>query len=203
MKKLKFLLAGLLIASAIAPVAAQKITSGNLDFLKGETELNVVFDWSNVRLTKEKLTEEQFINKKTEARNEKEAGSGDTFAEDWQNDKAEFYHAKFIELYNDVLAKKNVKAAENSDAKYTLVVEPTYIFFGHNIGISKIPAYVNFKFTWKDSKTGKVLCTEILENVQGSQVMGFDFDETARVKESFALAAKKLAKQVYKVIKKS
>src|SRR5690606_1491496 len=59
-----------------------KVTSGDLGFLKGQTTINVEYNYDNMGVGKFDK-EEDYINQKVEDYNKKEAGRGDKWKESW------------------------------------------------------------------------------------------------------------------------
>ena len=60
-------------------VSAQKVSKkGDLSELKGKS-IQLVFDYSNIKIGKKKLSEEKYIEKKVKDANKKEEGKGDFF----------------------------------------------------------------------------------------------------------------------------
>ena len=100
----------------IQSVKAQKIVSGDLSFLKGQKSINVVFDYSGMKIEKE--TEIQYVARDSEERNKKEPGSGEKFKTDWESDKAD----KFPGAFKKVLGEELGIPVDDANAKYTLVV---------------------------------------------------------------------------------
>jgi hypothetical protein len=100
----------------IQTTKAQEIISGDLSFLKKQTSINVVFDFTNFKLEKE--TEAEFLAREVADKNKKEAGSGDKFKENWINDR----DVKFVEAFKKVLGERVNITVNDPNAKYTLVV---------------------------------------------------------------------------------
>ena len=104
MKKIVTLV--LLVASTVVMAQKVKIEKGDFKFLAGQTEVNVEFDYSNLKLMKENLTESQYVAERTAELNEKAKGNGDTWAKKWSASKELAWQPKFTELVNVVLSKK-------------------------------------------------------------------------------------------------
>lgn len=113
---LYFVVAFFLCMANTHQVNGQKVLSGDLKFLKGQESINVVFDFAGLKIEKE--TEAEFLKREADAKNAKEAGSGDKFLLDWEKDKIERFSGAFKKVMNEAL-QKNV---EDPNAKYTLVV---------------------------------------------------------------------------------
>ncbi len=99
MKKLNLLL--FLTLGFLGSAFGQKIVliEGDLSVLKGETELNIVYDYSSMEVG-DYPNEESYKNKKIKELNGKEAGKGDKWAESWERDKTVRFPEKFEELIN-------------------------------------------------------------------------------------------------------
>ena len=181
---------------------SQKFVEGVKDFkfLKGQTKINIVYDYSDLHVWKRDKTEKEYVELKVKEKNEKEAGSGDKWKVNWEKARDDRYKPKFEQLFNKTLAKYSVTGGEGlKGAKYTVTVKTTFIFPGYNIGISKMPSYVDFEFTWTETDSkDKVITKQIYTNAKGSQMMGFDFDIPTRVAESYAIGGKRLAALVIK-----
>ena len=202
MKKFKLLSIALLITGGSLMAQKVAVESGAMPSLKGETKLNLVYDYSEMEMGKYG-SEADYTKKKVEDLNKKTPGKGDKWLEGWNGNKTKRYHPKFEELLNKGLSKKGCDASEaNTSAKYTMKVKTLTLFPGWNIGISKLPAYCTYRFELVETAApDKVICAMRLNNVQGSQAMGYDFDEGSRVAESYAKAGKIMAKYLAKSFK--
>jgi hypothetical protein len=180
-----------------------KIESGDFKFLAGEKEVNVEFDYSNLKLMKDNLTEEEYVANRAAELNEKK-GIGDIWKKKWQGSKEMIWNPKFLELINVVSAKEktNIKFNEGvSSAKYTLIVEVVWIYPGWDVAMMKQPAKVttNLKIVETANKT-TVLVEMSSENAPGDQ-LGSNFSNETRIGEGFAKTGKTLAKVIAKQIK--
>lgn len=201
MKKLKLGL--LFIAGFSLTSMAQKIRieSGDLSFLKGETELNIKYDFSDFQVGGFS-SEGEYKEKKIKEYNDKEAGRGDTWEKSWERDKSERFPNKFEELLDKGLGAKIHSAQNNSKAKYTLIVKTTFIEPGFNIGVMRKSAAVSFEYIFVDAADEtKVLARLKQAEVPGGQFGGYDFDSGTRVSESYAKGAKMLAAFILKNLK--
>lgn len=196
MKKLfgYFLLAGALFVSS--QVKSQDLVKGNLSFLKGSTGVNVVFNYDGVTVGKEGK-EENYLKRKRDEKNNKEAGSGDTWVENWNADKEKSYKPRFIKLLSKYT---EWQLSEETKEKYTMVVHTTFIEPGYNVGVSSGAAKINLEISIYDaSNMNKVLCKITMEDVKGGKGQ---FDTASRVGEAYAKAGKELGKFIEKNAKK-
>ncbi len=187
-------------AAQFAFAGGVKVNSGSIKSLKGEKQLLVKYDYSNMKVGKG-LTEEEYVNQKVKDANEKEAGKGEIWSKGWYGARELRYHPKFEELFNKESENLTIsQKAEN--AKYTLVVKSVYTEPGFNVGVMKKPSYVNYIFQVVETANPSNVISEMqLNNVPGSQVMGYDFDAGSRIAESYAKAGKILGKFFVKNLK--
>lgn len=200
MKKLNTLLvAGMLLTTTVAN--AQKWNK-DISFLKGQTELNLQYTYDGLRVGKEG-SEADYIEKKKTDYAKKDPAKAEQFEQNWKSAPSRAYAPKFEALFNKI-ADGKIHAAQNlTSAKYTLIVNTTYIEPGYNIGITRQPAYCNFEMKLVETENpSNVLSTAILMNIIGQDVGGFDFDTSARISESYAKAGKMTSGSILKVIKK-
>lgn len=202
MKKIKMLSIALLFVSSSLMAQKVVVESGAVPSLKGQTKLKLVYDYSEMEMGKYG-SEADYKKKKVAELNAKTPGKGDKWLAGWESNRENRYHPKFEELLNKALDKKGCNASQsNKDAKYTMNVKTLTLFPGWNIGISKLPAYCSYRFEIVETAApDKVLCAMRVNNVQGSQAMGYDFDEGSRVAESYAKAGKIMAKVLGKSFK--
>lgn len=201
MKKLKLTL--LFVAGLGLSSMAQKIRteSGDLSFLKGQTELNIKYDFSDFQVGGF-ASEGEYKKKKIKEYNEKEKGRGDTWENSWERDKKERFPNKFEELFDKGLTGKIHAAQNNEKATYTLIVKTTFIEPGFNVGVMRRNAAVAFEYIFVESgDESKVLAKLKQPDVPGAQFGGYDYDTGARISESYAKGAKMLAAYILKNLK--
>ena len=202
MKKIVTLV--LFIASSVVMAQKTKIESGDFKFLAGVKEVNVEFDYSNLKLMKENLTEEQYVTNRATELNEKK-GVGDIWKKKWQGSKEMIWNPKFLELINVVSSKEktNISFQEGlTSAKYTLIVEVVWIYPGWDVAMMKQPAKVttNLKIV-ETANRSNTLVVMSSENAPGDQ-WGSNFSNESRIGEGFAKTAKTfVAKFVAKDVK--
>ncbi|MDR6921683.1 MULTISPECIES: hypothetical protein [Chryseobacterium] len=201
MKKLLSLVLAMTI-SVTAMAQRMKIQSGDLKFLKGVETVNVVFDYSEMKLLKENFTEAEYIPRRIEELNKKTEGSGELWKKQWERSKEELWNPKFIMIFNKVLSKENIntKLKENAGGPYTLMVKVKWVYPGWDAGIMKQPAKVTTQLTFVDSTTKKVLCDIESIEAPGDQ-WGSNFNNETRVGEGFAKTGKTLAQKIEREVK--
>lgn len=174
-----------------------KLTSGDLGFLKGETNINVEYDYENMGVGKFDK-EEDYIAEKVDQYNKKEAGKGDEWKESWFADREENFEPKFEELFNKNLEKSKVEIGEFPDAAYTMLVKTTYTEPGFNIGVARKNAHTNLEIVFINNETSEEISTLTITKSPGLGAMGYDFDSGLRIQESYAKAGKELGQYLAK-----
>jgi hypothetical protein len=192
----KVVVLALLITSSIVSAQKMEIIKGDFGFLNNQTAVNVDFDYSNLKLMKENKTEAQYISDRAADLNEKTKGVGDVWKKKWEGAKIAIWNPKFLELVNIVLVKKKKELSFQEDlksAKYTLIVETTWIFPGWDAGVMKQPAKVstNLKFVETENRSNVVL--EITTKEAPGDQWGNNFSNESRIGEGFAKTGKSLA----------
>ncbi|PIF44135.1 hypothetical protein CLU96_1065 [Chryseobacterium sp. 52] len=200
MKKIFFLM--LIAMSTVAMAQKFKIKSGDAKFLKGTETVNVVFDYTDMKLLKENYTEAEYIPRRIEELNKKTEGSGAIWIKQWERSKEELWNPKFITIFNKVLSKENIntKLKENAQSPYTLIVKVKWVYPGWDAGIMKQPAKVTTQLTFVETDSKKVLCDIESVDAPGDQ-WGSNFNNETRVGESFAKTGKTLAQRLERDLK--
>jgi len=190
--KLKILLGmGLAILTLSLQAQKIKVTEGDIKALKNEPSINIEFTYNGMRVGKFK-TEEDYVTKKTEEYNKKEAGKGDTWAKSWVNDREERYEPKFVELFTE-----NSNMKEDKNATYTLIFNTSFTEPGFNIGVMRQNAYIDGEVTIVETKNrNNVIAKLTVSKAPGRDVMGVDFDTGWRISEAYAKAGKSLGKYI-------
>jgi hypothetical protein len=193
MKKLFVLL--LMIGTAWSTgLHAQVIVAGDLKFLKGASGVNVIFDYKDLTFGRDG-SEDNFVKRKKDEYNTKEAGSGDAWEEKWNADKEKIYKPRFIDL---LFKYANWQLNEDAREKYTLVVSTKYIETGYNIKITQGAARLDLEFTFYDAgdtDRKNALCRIMLEDVRGGKGQS---DTGARIGETYGRAGKELGMMIKK-----
>ena len=195
----KLLLLALITISTFVMAQKMKIVFGNFDFLKGQKELNVDFDYSHMTFYKEKMTEDQYLAKREkEISADKGAAEYEMWKKDWDYSKSTTFVDKFLASMNKNM---DIKAAVNSNAKYTVVVETVWIYPGWFGGVMNQPSKVStqLKFIEK-SNPSNILLEITATNAPGDNFVGLP-NNNDRIAESYAKTGKTLAKMIDNKVK--
>ncbi|WP_326981264.1 hypothetical protein VUJ46_13455 [Chryseobacterium sp. MYb264] len=199
MKKTLFLL--FLAVSALMMAQRVKVISGDYNFLKDQKFIKVVFKFEGVTFAKKKISEDQYI---AERMGDIEKSSGKEEAEKWKNDweysKSKTFQDKFLASWNK---NTKIEASTNFEkTKYTLIVEPTWIYQGWFGGIMNDPAQLNTKmsFVETDNPSNVLMVVEGIK-ATGDNVIGIP-NNNDRIAECYAKTSKMLALKVDHYIKK-
>ncbi|PIB37170.1 hypothetical protein BFP72_18030 [Reichenbachiella sp. 5M10] len=196
--KIKFTLVVAMLLMVFGSQAQKlKVTSGKLKALSSYKSYNMEYSYHE-GLKIGKKTEEEYLAEKKEAKNEKEAGTGDAWVATWhENKEGGKFFDKFETLFNEVLSKDGVTASrDNADAPCTIKIEVYFLDPGYHIGISSKPAYVSMKATFVAD--GSEIAVVDLAKAPGQGAGGYDFDASYRISEAFEKTGKTLAKELSK-----
>ncbi|HEX5152114.1 MAG TPA: hypothetical protein VFW07_11755 [Parafilimonas sp.] len=195
MKKLLTLSTTLLLLAFSGNLRAQKIkvTDGNLDAIKSETSLNIEYTYDSMKVGKYDH-EADYVAKKTEDYNKKEAGKGDTWAKSWVEDRKYRFEPKFEELFTEYSEK-----AKDKKAKYTLIFKTIFTEPGYNVGVMRKNAKINaIALIVETANRDNVLAKLTVDDALGRTFGGYDFDTGERIAEAYADAGKALGKYLKK-----
>lgn len=179
-----------------------KVKEGSIKNLKGITQFDLVFDYSNLQIPKYK-SEEEFLKDKMALREKKTKGSGERFKEGWFGDREKRYHPMFIESFNKRFKKEQVNIAEsNEEAKYVIKVHTTWMYAGYNIGIVRHNAEINAEVTvYEKANPSNILLRGTYKKVPGNGAFGNDYDSGFRISHCYAKLGKNVAVYILKKAK--
>lgn len=201
MKK-NLLILSLLLFSVAINAQKIKVKSGSLNTISSPSKMDVVFDYSNMGVG-EFNKESDYVAEKVEKYNQDEPGKGDTWKENWINDRKERFEPKFLELFNKHLAEVGIFADyKNTDSKYILEIHTTFTEPGFNVYMARKNASINAEVVIKEKSTGNSIATLSIENCPGRGATAFDFDSGTRVAEAYAKLGKAVSKMIANAISK-
>jgi hypothetical protein len=174
-----------------------KIIEGDLSPLKGQTAVKINFTYDDMTVGKYK--EEEYVSKKKEDYNKKEAGRGDKWEQAWIDDRGSRYEPSFEEQF-----QKSGDLKVEASAKYTLIIKTTFLEPGYNTGLGTF-GRKNAEMSaeiWlvETADKSKPLAKVSLANAPGRTAGGYDFDTGARIAEAYEMAGKSFAKFISKSI---
>jgi hypothetical protein len=183
----KVLLTVLLVMATVFSASAQKFKPAP-NFLKGQEQVNLVFDYSKTVFDGDSQ-KEYYENK------------GKDWVEEWEGKRREANAKAFLESFNDEMKKVSLKAGDYPDAQYTIIVDVVDCDFGNYAGPFSNGA--KLKCTLKVVKTGTadVLSTITLKESQNPYSVGstpVDFD---RMYLAFGEVGEEVGEKLVKVLK--
>jgi len=131
----------LLLVTATLSAQRYDLLSGEFEQLKDIKEYNVVFDYSAIKIHGYD-TEEEYLADKMKKR-ENVAGKAEKFRTDWFAYRADLYEPAFINYFNKVFKKGEVRVGKNPEAKYTMGIKTTWVYPGYNAGTAIEPAKIS------------------------------------------------------------
>jgi len=198
MKSLKrFLLLVITYLSTTLSINAQDvdISKGDLKFLKEEKSINIELTYD--KMTVDGSKEADFIKEKTAQYNAKEAGTGNTWAIKWQEDKKMRFEPKFILGYTNLSGM-----TVDSTAKYTLIFNTKAMEPGYSVGVSKRNAGIDGTvIIVETANRSKILAKLSVERPGENMFRGAAFDAGSRIADAYYLSGQKVGKFVKKMMK--
>ncbi|OBX24391.1 MULTISPECIES: hypothetical protein [Bizionia] len=195
----KLLFFAILISTSVVFSQKAKVTEGDWSDLKGITEYNLVFDYSNLEIPKFD-SEEEFLKDKMDKRDEKEPGSGEKFKASWLSDREDFYEPRFIETFNDRYKNNLVKVNKDLEsAEYTMKIHTTMIYPGYNVGVIRHNSKIEVTLSvYKNENPENIIFSVDYTKIQGQGNGGFDFNSGQRIADAYIIFARALTKHMYK-----
>lgn len=187
-----------LLAIGIQSVFAQKIkrTDGDASELSSVKRMNTVYVYEDV--TVGKFTEKDYLDKKTDEFNKKEAGRGDKWRESWESDKIKRFPPNFNELFEK---NSSITVGDFPKEKYTMTIRTTRIEPGFNVGVWRKNAEIDADVIITETATKRVVVAYNMLRAPGRSFGGFDYDTGFRIEEAFAKAGKEMGQYIAKEIK--
>lgn len=183
-----------------ANAQAQKVrlTDGSLDALKNVKKLNVKFDYNGMGVGKF-ASEDDYIAKKKEDYNKKEAGKGEEWEKAWKADRKNRFEPQFKELF---VKYSDITPGDYPNEKYTLIFKTIFTEPGYNIYVAKKNAEIDGE-AWivETANPNNVVAKISVQNCPGRTYVGNDYDTGERIQESYAVAGKGLGKFFSKELK--
>ena len=111
-----------------------EVVSGSIDNISGIQRYNVVFEYAPDLQIQGSDSEQAFLQKQLEKREEKKSGSGEEFKKLWFENRANLYEPTFIQQFNSFrVHNRQVTAAKNiSSTAYTMKVKTTSTTGGYD-----------------------------------------------------------------------
>lgn len=171
---------------------AQEVVKGKLDFLKGTTEMKVVFTYNKL-IVGQDGREASYIKRRKAEKEAKEPGSGAAWEQSWFADREKHYEPSFTELFKKYA---DITLSKDSTAKYVMVVNTRFIEVGYNVAVSSRKAAVNLDVEIFDqANMKKSICKVMMDDMKGGKGQ---FATGLRIGEAYAKAGKELGKMISK-----
>lgn len=197
----KTILVALLLVSSITFAQKLKVKSGDFKILKGQKEVNVEFDYSNLKLMKDNITEDKYVTDRVAELNAKNKGNGDIWKKKWESSKELIWSPKFLELMNVIMtkSKKDISFQEGKkEAKYTLVVDVVWLYPGWDIAMMKQKAKVTTVIRLVETANRSKVLAEVTSDEAPGDQWGNNFSNESRLGEGFAKTGKSIAQLISK-----
>ncbi len=185
----KLLFVGVLMLTISAHAQKVKVIEGTIPNLKDEKTINIELTYNNIAVGKYDREADYIATKKDEY-NAKEAGTGDTWAIKWVDDREQRFRPRFIELFS-----KYSGLQEDPSARYTIIFNTSFIEPGYNVGVARRNAHINGEaIIVETANRDKVLARISVTKAPGGTMFGADFDTGLRIGETYATAGRGLGK---------
>jgi hypothetical protein len=184
-----------------------KLVSGDMKVLKGQSEVILKYDYSNMGVGKYKNADE-YTSEKVAEMNKKKEGSGDAWLEKWNSDRTERFEPSFRKDFNNEVESFSLSGKDDSpNAKYTFIIRTTFTEPGFNatmaIGFAKKPATIDVIVDLVETANpGTVLGSVEMKKIQSKNMGGYDYDTGGRIESCYERAGEYLGKYLVKNVLK-
>ncbi|HTJ11413.1 MAG TPA: hypothetical protein VL547_05295 [Dinghuibacter sp.] len=191
---MKLLTLSLLALATAASVAAQKVKviDGDIKALEGQASVNTKFDYAGLTIGKKNIRDADYIATRKAELNDKKPGSGDTWAKAWVDDRQSRFEPRFDETF----AKLSGMSVDNK-GKYTLIVKLLNLEPGAAVGFKTSAELDAEVWVVESANPGNVVAKISITNAPGNMI-GAGMDTGIRIQESYATAARGLARLIKK-----
>ncbi|HCN49009.1 MAG TPA: hypothetical protein DIT10_07935 [Chryseobacterium sp.] len=201
MKKL-FLLFFMAIATVTFAQDQINFESGNFEFLKDQTEVNVQLIFDNAVYQEKNFTEAQYLeNRKADITAKKNEAVWNNWIYQW----GKFKKSEYLDYFLKGINGKSKKIVFKSDAKtkYTLIIDAKWIYagwYGGMIGSQEAKLTADIKFVETDNPSNVMM--KLKADKIGGKQMNKEFAwEYGRIAAAYEVTGKKLGKEIKAALK--
>lgn len=197
MKKIFLLL--FVTVTTIAFAQNLTIVSGNLSFLKGQIEVNVERNYGSPLFQADNFSETEYLERRhKETVAKKGEAAWKTWIDNWEQHVETIWTEKFIEGLNK---SKKIKFSQNVEAKYTLIIHPTWMYAGWS-GFVTQPGKLSADITIVETANP----SNVLVTIKGDKIEGVgsrvDYGmEYGRLSAAYEKTGKEIGKELKKALK--
>ena len=201
MKKL-FLLFFMAIATVTFAQDQINFESGNFEFLKDQTEVDVQLIFDNAVYQEKNFTEAQYLeNRKADITAKKNEAVWNNWIYQW----GKFKKSEYLDYFLKGINGKSKKIVFKSDAKtkYTLIIDAKWIYagwYGGMIGSQEAKLSADIKFVETDNPSNVMM--KLKADKIGGKQMNKEFAwEYGRIAAAYEVTGKKLGKEIKAALK--
>ncbi len=201
MKKL-FLMLFMAIATTTFAQNQINFESGNFDFLKDQTEVNVQLKFDNATYQEKNFTEAQYVeNRKADITAKKNEKVWENWIYQWKRFKSTEYLEYFFKGIN--AKSKKVTFRNDLKAKYTLIIDAKWIYAGWYGGmIGSQEAKLTADLTFVETENPSNVIMRLQADKIGGKQMNREFNwEYGRIAAAYEVTGKKLGQEIKKALK--
>lgn len=175
------------------------IISGNLGFLKGQTEVNVERNYGSPLFQADNFSETEYLERRhKETVAKKGEAAWKTWIDTWEQHVETIWTEKFVEGLNK---SKKIKFAQNIEAKYTLIIRPTWMYAGWSGFVTqpgKLSAEITIVETANPSNVLVTMKGDKIEGVGSKVDYGMEY---GRLSAAYEKTGKEIGKEIKKTLK--
>ncbi len=181
------------VGISISQDSDKEAKMGNYSFLKGQSQLNLEFDYHD--MTVGKKTESEYCDDKIFEYNNQEDGKGDWWFEEWRAARKERYEPDFIESLSQELSGSGISVSTNKQTQYTLIVKTLHTEPGYYAGRFTKASYCTFQYTFRDNSNESEFIY-YSKRISGESTNIYKLDVVKRISINYWKAARLLGSYI-------
>jgi hypothetical protein len=175
------------------------LVEGDLQNLRNIKSVKTQFSYARMMIGVD-VPEAQYVAEKKIVWDQKEAGQGDAWKEMWFGDRKKKYEPIFRHFFNEATGINT----KDSTSAVTLIFHTVRTEPGWSGGVIGTPANIDADVWFVDSADpSKLLARFRLENCEGIDYNGGDFEASRRTRQAYMSAGTLLGKYIRNRMKKS
>jgi len=200
---MKFIKFFLIILIGVLPIlcVAQKIKDGEgqVPSLRGQKEIHVEFDYSN--MTVGKYDEKEYVAKTVKRKNKRKAKTGDWWKKEWFENRRKFEN-EFLNLFNKQTRDHGLTATKSDDkAKYTMLVQTIHTEIGFDAYVVRKGAYINLDILFYEIGSEKIIGELFLDRIKEDFWGSHEYSSFGKLEGCYSTAGRKLGRHFKKQFK--
>jgi hypothetical protein len=196
------------ISSQVLLAQHIKIDKKALSFLASEELVNIEFSYNQLKFNADSIPEPTYLKEIEVKVREKYGEQGvKDWMEKFNSSKQLLWPEAFTNTLNEQISEYEFSPKfeiNNKNARYTLKVNTSWMYFGYNVVAAKWPSKINLELTFYETNNPQnVIISTVIRRAMGKNNQSYNLDGWSkfnRVKKAYIKGAYKLAQALKRVL---